>query len=48
MSIKASFFQNENKCPKVVNKNICLHSKYVKVGYYGGTIITLKEGRYSV
>ena len=44
----ASYFQNENECPKVENKRTCLYSKYVKVGYYGGTKQTLKESRCGV
>ena len=43
-----TYFQNENECPKVGNKNICHYSKYVKVGYYGGTKNTLNEGRCGV
>ena len=44
----ATFFQNENECPKVGKKRICFHSKYVKVGYYGGTTNTVKKGRCGV
>ena len=40
-----TYFQNENECPKVGSKNTCHYSKYVKVGYYGGTTETLKESR---
>ena len=39
------YFQNENECPKVDGKNLCYHSKYVKVAYYGGTTETKKKGR---
>ena len=39
----ASYFQNEKECPNVGNKNICHYSKYVKVGYYGGTTETKKK-----
>ena len=41
----ANYFQNENECPKVDGKNNCFYSKYVKVGYYGGTKETLKNSR---
>ena len=41
----ASYFQNEQECPKVQNKSTCFYSKYVKVGYYGGTTDTIKESR---
>ena len=41
----ANYFQNENECPKVGNKSICFYSKYVKVGYYGGTNNTLNKSR---
>ena len=41
----ANYFQNENECPKEDNKNNCFYSKYVKVGYYGGTKDTLKNSR---
>ena len=41
----ATYFQNEKECPKVGNKNLCHYSKYVKVGYYGGTTGTKKKGK---
>ena len=44
----ANYFQNENECEKVNGKNICYHSKYVKVSYYGGTNETLKNSRCGV
>ena len=40
-----TYFQNEKECPQVGNKDICHYSKFVKVGYYGGTTNTLKESR---
>ena len=33
----ANYYQNEDECKIVNGKNICYHSKYVKVAYYGGT-----------
>ena len=44
----ATYFQNEKECPKAGNKNTCFYSKYVKVGFYGGTTHTLKESRCGV
>jgi hypothetical protein len=44
----ANYFQNENECQKVKGKNTCFYSKYVKVGYYGGTKDTLKDSRCGV
>ena len=44
----ANYYQNENECEKVKGKNICFHSKYVKVAYYGGTNETLKDSRCGV
>ena len=44
----SNYFQNEEECPKVDGKSICYYSKYVKVGYYGGTTETLKESRCGV
>ena len=44
----ANYFQNENECQKVNGKSICFYSKYVKVGYYGGTDDTLKDSRCGV
>ena len=41
----ATYYQNEKECPKVGEKNICHYSKYVKVGFYGGTTGTKKEGK---
>jgi len=40
-----NFFQNENECPKVDGKNICYYSKYITVGFYGGTPETEQKGR---
>ena len=44
----ANYYQNEDECKKVNGKNICYHSKYVKVAYYGGTNETLKKSRCGV
>ena len=44
----STYFQNEKECPKVGNKNICHYSKYVKVGYYGGTTETKKNSKCGV
>ena len=44
----SNYFQNEEECPKVDGKSICYYSKYVKVGYYGGTTETVKESRCGV
>ena len=41
----ATYFQNEKECPKVGDKNICHYSKYVKVGYYGGTTETKNQSK---
>lgn len=38
-------FQNENECPTVNGKKICKHSKYVKVGFFGGTTETKPKSR---
>ena len=43
-----NYFQNENECPKVNNNNICYYSKYIKVGFYGGTDGTKKDGKCGV
>ena len=43
-----NFFQNPNECPNVNNKNLCFYSKYIKVGYYGGTTKTLDKSRCGV
>lgn len=43
-----TFFQNENECPKVNGKNICNYSKYIKVGFYGGSEDTVKDGKCGV
>ena len=43
-----NFFQNPNECPAVNSKNLCYYSKYIKVGYYGGTTDTLKDSRCGV
>ena len=40
-----NYFQNENECKKVDDKNICYYSKYVKVAYYGGTKETVDKSR---
>jgi len=44
----ANYFQNEKECKKVGNKSTCFYSKYVKVGYYGGTKDTVKESKCGV
>ena len=44
----ATYFQNEKECPKAGNKNICHYSKYVKVGFFGGTTKSLKDSRCGV
>jgi len=42
----ATHFQNEEECPKYNNNNnICYYSKYIKVGFYGGTTETVSKGR---
>ena len=41
----ATYYQNEKECPKVGDKNICHYSKYVKVGFYGGTTRTKKKSK---
>ena len=42
----ANYFQNENECPKDdEGNNICYYSKYIKVGFYGGTTETSSKGR---
>jgi hypothetical protein len=42
----ATHFQNEEECPKYNNgDNICYYSKYIKVGFYGGTTETVSKGR---
>lgn len=41
-------FQNEEECPEVNNKRICNHSKYIKVGFFGGTTKTEAKGRCGV
>ena len=43
-----NYFQNENECPKVNNKNICKYSPYIKVGFYGGSTKTESKGRCGV
>ena len=43
-----SYFQNPEECPAVNNKNLCFHSKYIKVGYYGSSTDTLDESRCGV
>ena len=43
-----SFFQNPEECPAVNNKNLCFHSKYIKVGYYGSSTNTIDESRCGV
>lgn len=40
-----NYFQNEDECPKVNNNNICYYSKYIKVGFYGGTDETKQNGK---
>ena len=44
----ATYFQNEKECPKIGNKNICHYSKYVKVGFYGGTTETKNKSQCGV
>ena len=45
----ANYFQNEEECPKDDNNNnICYYSKYIKVGFYGGTTETVSKGRCGV
>ena len=44
----ATYFQNEKECPKIGNKNICHYSKYVKVGFYGGTTETKNQSKCGV
>lgn len=48
LGLIATYYQNENECPKVNGKSICHYSKYIKVGYYGGTTNTLKNSRCGV
>ena len=48
LGLIATYYQNENECPKCNGKSICRHSKYIKVGYYGGTTNTLKNSRCGV
>ena len=48
LGLIATYYQNENECPKFNGKSICRHSKYIKVGYYGGTTNTLKNSRCGV
>ena len=43
-----NYFQNENECPNVNNKNICYYSKYITVGFYGGSTNTEKDGKCGV
>ena len=43
-----NFFQNENECPKVDGKNICYYSKYITIGFYGGSPETEQKGRCGV
>ena len=43
-----SYYQNENECEKVDGRKTCYYSKYVKVGYYGGTDNTIEESRCGV
>ena len=43
-----SFFQNPGECPAVNNKNLCFHSKYIKVGYYGSSPNTVEKARCGV
>ena len=43
-----TYFQNENECPKLNNKNLCKYSPYVKVGYYGSSTKTQTKGRCGV
>ena len=41
----ASYYMNDNECPKVDGKKMCYHSEYIKVGYYGSTPETLDKSR---
>lgn len=41
----ASYYMNDNECPKVDGKDICYHSNYIKVGFYGSTLETLEKSR---
>ena len=43
-----TYFQNENECAKVGKNSVCHYSKYVKVGFYGGTTETKDESRCGV
>ena len=43
-----NFFQNENECPKVDGRNICYYSKYITVGFFGGSPETEQKGRCGV
>ena len=43
-----TYFQNENECPKLNNKNLCHYSPYIKVGYYGSSSKTKSKGRCGV
>ena len=41
----ASYYMNDNECPKVNGKKTCYHSDYIKVGYYGSSPETLDQSR---
>ena len=43
-----NYFQNANECPTVNGKNMCKHSPYIKVSFYGGTTQTESKGRCGV
>ena len=44
----ASYYMNDNECPKINGKKICYHSDYIKIGYYGSTPETLDKSRCGV
>ena len=39
----ANYFQNPAECDQVDGKSTCFYSKYIKVGFYGGTTKTLEK-----
>ena len=43
-----NFFQKDNECPKVDNKNICYYSKGIRVSYYGASKETEDKGECGV
>ena len=44
----ANYFQNPAECDQVDGKSTCFYSKYIKVGFYGGTTKTLENSRCGV